>query len=71
MIHNRRVGYSHLISNKHELNNCFIKNNQEKLLDLADFALQEQPEENLMIAISGALYNGSYTMSKPWNCIIQ
>ena len=25
----RRVGYNHLISNKREWNNCFIKNNQE------------------------------------------
>ena len=32
----------HLISNKLEWNNCFIKNNQEVLLDLADSALQEQ-----------------------------
>ena len=35
----RRVGYNHLISNKREWNNCFIKNNQEMLLYLADFAL--------------------------------
>ena len=33
------------------------------LLDLADFALQEQPEDNLMVAISWAWYNGSYTMA--------
>ena len=31
------------ISNKCEWNNYFIENNQEILLDLADFALQEQP----------------------------
>ena len=37
------------------------KNNQEILLDLADFALQEKPEENLMVATSRAWYNGSYT----------
>ena len=30
------------------------------LLDLADFALQEQPEDNLMVAISRPWYNGSY-----------
>ena len=59
----RRVGYNHLISNKREWNNCFIKNNQEILLDLADFALQEQREENSMIAISPAWYNGSYTVA--------
>ena len=53
----------HLISNKREWNNCFIKNNREILLDLADFALQEQPEDNLMVAISRACYNGSYTMA--------
>ena len=33
------------------------------LLDLADFALQEQPEDNLMVAISRAWYNGSYIMA--------
>ena len=33
-----RVGYNHLISNKREWNNGFIKNNQEILLDLAGFA---------------------------------
>ena len=36
----------HVISNKREWNNCFIKNNQEILLDLTDFAVQEQPEDN-------------------------
>ena len=43
--------------------NCFIKNNKEILLNLADFALQEQLEGNLMVAISRAWYNGSYTMA--------
>ena len=33
------------------------------MLDLADFALQEQPEHSLMVAISRAWYNGSYTMA--------
>ena len=33
------------------------------MLDLADFTLQEQPEDNLMAAISGVWYNGSYTMA--------
>ena len=47
-----RVGYNHLICNKRECNNCFIKNNQEMLLDLADFALQEQAKGNLMVAFS-------------------
>ena len=59
----RRVGYNHLISNKCEWNNCFIKNNQEILLDFADFALREQPEDHSMVAISRAWYNGSYTMA--------
>ena len=57
----RRVGHNQLISNKREWNNCFIKNNQEILLDLADLsdlALHEQPEDNLMVAISRAWYNG-------------
>ena len=52
-----------LMSNKHERNNCFIKNNSEILLDLADFALQEQQKDNLMVSISRAWYNGSYTMA--------
>ena len=42
---------------------CFIKNNQEILLDLADFALKEKPEDNLMVTFSQAWYNGSYTMA--------
>ena len=46
-----------------EWNNYFIKNNQEILLDLADFNLQEQPEDNLMVTISRAWYNGPYTMT--------
>ena len=53
----RRVGYNHLISNKHEWNNCFIKNHQLILLDFADFACLEQPEGNLMDAISPVWYN--------------
>ena len=56
MINTRLLGNNNLISNKREWNNCFIKNNQEILLDLADFALQEQPEDNLMATISRAWY---------------
>ena len=41
----------------------YIKINREILLDLADFALQEQPEGNSMVAISWAWYNGPYTMA--------
>ena len=33
------------------------------LLDLTDSALQEQPEDNLMVTISWAWYNSSYTMA--------
>ena len=51
---------THLISNKREWNKCVIKNNQDILLDLADFALQEQPEDNFMVAVFRAWYNGSY-----------
>ena len=52
----RQVGYNHLISNKCEWNNCFIKNHQQRLLDFADFAWLEQPEGNLMDAISWVWY---------------
>ena len=47
----RRVVCNHLISNNSERNNCFIKKNQDILLDLADLALQERPE---------AQFNGRY-----------
>ena len=33
------------------------------VLYLADFALQKQPEHSLIVAISWAWYNGSYTMA--------
>ena len=59
----RRVGYNHLIYNKREWNNCFIKNHQQILLDFADFAWLEQPEGNFMNAISRVRYNGSYTIA--------
>ena len=52
-----------LISNKRGWNKCFIKRNQEILLDLADFALQKQREDNLTVAIFRAWFNGSYTMA--------
>ena len=52
-----------LIHNKHEWNNCFNKNNKETLLHLADFTLQKQAEDNLLVSISEAWYNGSYTMA--------
>ena len=59
----RQVCYNHLISNKCEWNNCFIKNRQQILLDFADFAWLEQPEGNLMEAFSRVWYNGSYTIA--------
>ena len=37
--------------------------NIARLLDLADLALQEQPEDDKMVHISQALYSGSYTMA--------
>ena len=33
------------------------------MLDFADFALQEQLEDNLMVSSSRAWYNGWYTMA--------
>ena len=33
------------------------------LIDLADFTLQEQAEDKLMVVISRPWYNGSYTMA--------
>ena len=63
VIDSQRVGYNHLISNKREQNNCFIKNHQQLLLDFADFAWFEQLEGNLMDAISRVWYNGSYTIA--------
>ena len=42
----------------------FIKNNEETLLYLAAFALQEhEPEDNLMVAFSRPWYNGSHTLA--------
>ena len=73
----RRVGYNHLISNKREWNDCFIKNNQEILLDLTNFSVQEQPDGNLMVSISRpwsgimALIPWLLSQSNPLNCIIQ
>ena len=40
-----------------------LKKQSEILLDLAHFTLQEQADDNLMVAISQAWYNGSYTMA--------
>ena len=58
---------NHIISKTCQWNNCFIENNQELLLhvDLADFKLQEQPEENLIqcSGFSRTWYNGPYTMA--------
>ena len=38
------------MSNKREWSNCFIKTNLEILLDLADFAFQEEPVHCTMTA---------------------
>ena len=35
----RRVGFNHLVSNEREWNNCFVKNNNEKLVNLADLVI--------------------------------
>ena len=51
------------MSNKREWNKWLIKNNQEMLLDFADFTLQEQLEDNLMVSVSRTWYNTSYTMA--------
>ena len=61
------IGFNHLISNKLKWNNSFIKNNQDILLDLIDFALQEQTEDYLMVTICWAWFNVSYTcmVAKP------
>ena len=60
------IGYNYLMSNRLKWNNCFTKNNQDILPDLFDLALQEQTEDNLMVAISWAWFNGSFTVvAKP------
>ena len=46
---------------KGEWNSCFIKSNQEILLDLVHFSLQEPLQDNLMVAFPRAWYNGSHT----------
>ena len=49
----RRAELAIIISNPTNASGIifFNKNNQEKLLNIADFALQEQPEDNLMATI--------------------
>ena len=61
----RRVGYNHIISNQRELVEqlFYSKNNHFILLDLTGFALQEQPEDDSMVAISRTWYNGSYSVA--------
>ena len=62
-----KLAVNHLISNKHEWKNCFIKNNQKILLDLADFTLQElaEPEGNLKNAVSQAMAHTVHMAAKP------
>ena len=55
--------YLTIIPQAREWNNFFLKNHQQILLDFADFAWLEQPEGNLMDAISQVWYNGSYTIA--------
>ena len=43
--------------------NNFFFQKQGLFVDLANFSMQEQTEDNLMVAISRAWYNGSYTMA--------
>ena len=52
MIDARLLGHNHLISNKREWNNCFMKKEpkEKKKVGLADLILQERPEDNLMAA---------------------
>ena len=54
-----RVGYEMLDSQQ----GAKRRVGHDHLIDLADFALHEQPEENLMVSISQAWYNDSYTMA--------
>ena len=65
------VGYYHPISNTGEWNNCFIKNNQ-KMLDLVDFILQERPEDDLLVGHDiMANIQWPLSQSKFWNYLIQ
>ena len=62
-----RVSCNHLISNKREWNNSFIKNNQKYCWIFLIFALLEQPEDNLMVTISRA----PLSQSNPWKGAIR
>ena len=55
------VSHNHLISNKGEWSNCDVKNNQEIVLDLDDFALHNQ--KTTIVAIFRAWFSGSYGMA--------
>ena len=61
-----QVGYNQLISNKREWSGLYLikqLNTIRNVADLVDFTPQEQPEDNLMVAISWAWYNGSWYKS--------
>ena len=60
------VEYNQLIFKRPEWNYCFIKNNPEILLDMADFTLQEQPEDNQWLIY----HERALSQSNPWNCIM-
>ena len=49
----RQIGYNHLMSNKREWNNCFIKNAHKISRILPDFICKNQPIFNLFLILSG------------------
>ena len=51
----RRVGYNHLISNKREWNNCFVKNALKISMNLPDFILLEQTGKSLIFILQVTL----------------
>ena len=48
-----------IISYPTSVSGIIFLNNQDILIDLADFAFQEQPEDNLVVAITLVWYDGS------------
>ena len=49
----RQIGYNHLMSNKREWNNCFIKNAHKISRILPDFICKNQPIFSLFLILSG------------------
>ena len=60
-----RVCYDHLVSNEREWNDnyCFIKNNIEKSLNLADLVIVFFSPDAYSCHICGVWYNGSYAVA--------